>query len=202
MSGLLLVLSGPSGVGKGTVAELLLQRNPNMRFSVSCTTRAIRSNDIEGVTYFFKTEEEFTRMIEEDGFLEHAGVYGKRYGTPRAFVNQTLQSGQDCLLDIDPQGALQVMSKHPGAVSIFLLPPSLAELRRRLIGRQTESAEAAEKRFSQARSELEMAPHYDYVVTNTTVQETAETIERILAAERCRVSRAEAVLTQLKEEVL
>lgn len=184
--GLLVVLSGPSGVGKGTVSRRLLQQDPRLRLSISWTTRAIRPGDVEGQTYFFHTDEEFLAMAGRGGFLEWAGVYGKRYGTPADFVRSVREGGQDCLLEIDPQGALQVMEKVPEAVSIYLLPPSMEELRRRLLGRATETPEQLGRRYEAAAKEMEFSHLYRYRVVNDDVESAVRQIQTILESERAR----------------
>lgn len=190
--GLLLVLSGPSGVGKGTVGEALMKRNPNIRFSVSCTTRAARPGEVEGLHYFFKTEEEFQRMIGEGAFLEYTKVFGANYyGTPRAYVEQQLCAGQDILLDIDVQGALRVKAQCPDAVMMFLAPPSMSALKCRLVGRGTECTEAVERRFREAYEELSHIKEYEYLVVNDILDKAVTDLEQVIAAERLRVCRNE-----------
>jgi guanylate kinase len=189
-SGILFVLSGPSGAGKGTVcAELMRRGSIDMRVSVSATTRAPRPGEQDGVNYFFKTREEFEAMIKDGQLLEWAEVYGNYYGTPRAFVEETLNSGSDVLLEIDIQGAMQVKSRYPAGVFIFLIPPSATELRARILGRGTETDESFRRRFGAAWRELQMMREYDYVVVNDEVAAACERIEAIVAAEHCRVSR-------------
>ena len=143
--GMLLVISGPSGAGKGTLYGKLLRDDPTMTFSVSYATRSPRPGEVDGRDYYFVDEEKFQRMVAEDGFLEYAAVHGHHYGTPRQPVMEALANGQNVMLDIDPQGALQVMERMPGCVSVFILPPSFAELRRRLEGRHTEQREEIER---------------------------------------------------------
>ena len=152
--GMLLVISGPSGAGKGTLYGKLLRDDPTMTFSVSYATRSPRPGEVDGRDYYFVDEEKFQRMVAEDGFLEYAAVHGHHYGTPRQPVMEALANGQNVMLDIDPQGALQVMERMPGCVSVFILPPSFAELRRRLEGRHTEQREEIERRLHNARGEV------------------------------------------------
>ncbi len=188
--GILVVLSGPSGTGKGTVCAAV--RNSDdvaVEYSISATTRNPRQGEEHGREYFFFSKEEFTALREQGGFLEWAQVYDNFYGTPRQYVEDVLNSGRDCILEIDPQGALQVRKAAPEAVLIFIAPPSLEELRSRLSGRGTESAEEVEKRLSCALDEMSYMPQYDYVIVNDTVETAAAKMKAILVAEKCRSSR-------------
>lgn len=190
--GLLIVLSGPSGVGKGTVRkELFSQPNTNYEYSISMTTRLPRVGEVDGVDYFFKTREEFEQLIEEGGLLEHAEFVNNYYGTPLAYVKETIEAGRDVFLEIEVQGAAQIREKAPDALFIFLAPPSLSELESRLIGRGTESEEIIAKRVATAREELEMMSLYDYVVENDEVQNACDKINSIIKAEHCRRERVE-----------
>ena len=197
--GLLLVVSGPAGVGKGTLDKALLERHQDMKLSVSATTRAPRSGEIDGVHYFFKTEEEFEAMIERNEFLEYMHVFQTNYyGTPRSFVEEQLSRGIDVILEIDVQGAMKVKKAFPNAVMIFIAPPSMAELKSRLIGRNTETLEQIEKRFATAEKEIAMLPEYEYVVTNDVVEMAVNRMEAIITAEKCKVSRSNALLAKLQ----
>lgn len=184
--GILIVLSGPSGAGKSTVISHLLKHRKDIRFSVSATTRPPRPGEVDGVDYFFRTREEFERMIAEDAFLEHAQYVGNRYGTPAAPVEENLDAGYNVLLDIEVQGAAQVMGKRPDAVSIFLCPPSLQELERRLRGRGTDSEEKIAGRLETARKEYEKAHYYTYIVVNDDAEIAARELDAIITAELCR----------------
>lgn len=198
---LLIVVSGPSGTGKGTICAELMRRQPQIVHSISCTTREPRPGDEEGKTYFFKSHEDFTRMVEEDAFLEHASFYnGQCYGTPRKFVEETLASGRDCLLEIEPQGARQVLANMPQAISIYLLPPTMKELRRRLVVRGTESEEKINMRFNAAKEEMSNMHLYHYCLINDSVGAAVDAIESILIAERHRPDALLTHLAQLKEE--
>jgi guanylate kinase len=200
--GLLIVLSGPSGVGKGTVRkELFKQPNTNYEYSISMTTRKPREGEVDGVDYFFKTREEFEKLIEEGKLLEYAEFVGNYYGTPLDYVNETLDAGRDVFLEIEVQGAAQIREKVPEALFIFLAPPSLSELERRLIGRGTETEEIIQKRIETAKEELEMMSLYDYVVENDEIQKACEKINAIIMAEHCRRERVEKrYLSMLKGE--
>jgi guanylate kinase len=187
--GLLIVLSGPSGAGKGTVCKALLPTMTTTHYSVSCTTRAPRPGEVEGVNYFFKTVEQFKEMVANDQLLEWAEVYTNYYGTPRKYVEETLESGENVLLEIDIQGALQVKKKFPDGVFIFLVPPSLQELKSRIVGRGTETEESLQIRFGAAEEEMSYISEYDYVVVNDKVEDACEKIRAIITAERCNVKR-------------
>ncbi|WP_431029423.1 guanylate kinase [Lysinibacillus sp. LZ02] len=200
--GLLIVLSGPSGVGKGTVRkELFSQSNTNYEYSISMTTRNPREGEVDGVDYFFKTREEFEALIEQGGLLEHAQFVGNYYGTPLAYVNETLDAGRDVFLEIEVQGAKQIREKAPDALFIFLAPPSLSELKSRLVGRGTETEDVIAKRIATAEEELEMMSLYDYVVENDEVHNACDKINAIIKAEHCRRERVEKIyLSMLKGE--
>ena len=187
--GMLLVISGPSGAGKGTLYNRVLAADPTFTFSVSYTTRGPRPGEVDGKDYCFVTEEQFRQMLERDGFLEHAEVHGQLYGTPRQPVLDALEAGRSVMLDIDPQGALQVMDKMPDCVSVFILPPSFAELRRRLTGRGTEKPEEVERRLHNARGEVKLMGKYQYLVVNDDLEVAYRTLQGIVDAEKQRSSR-------------
>ena len=186
--GLLLVISGPSGTGKGSMCQKLLQ-DDSVKYSISATTRSPRGQEQHGREYFFLTKEEFEQKIEQNGFLEWAKVYDRYYGTPKDFVEQTLESGCDCILEIDVQGALKVKAAKPDAVLIFILPPTLAELHRRISQRGTESEEQIQMRMSWVLGEIDQIEKYDYAVINDDLDEAVEEVRRIRHSEKCRVSR-------------
>ena len=197
--GLLLVVSGPAGVGKGTINLSLISRNSDIRMSVSATTRAPRPGEIDGVHYFFKSEEEFQKMIESGAFLEYMRVFNTHYyGTPKSFVEQELAEGRSVILEIDVQGAMRVKAAYPDAVLIFIAPPSMSELKSRLIHRGTESSEAIERRFETAYQEMELVDRYDYVVVNDILDLAIARTEDIIVAERCKVSRNGELIEKLK----
>lgn len=187
--GLLIVLSGPSGVGKGTVCAALRKRSSNLVYSISATTRKPRRNEVDGVHYFFKERAEFEKMIEENAFLEWAEYMGNYYGTPRKFVEDTLAAGRDVLLEIEVQGALQVKKKFPEGVFIFLAPPSMHELKQRIAMRGTETEEAMTGRLTVAEKEMALVHEYDYSVVNDRVDLACKRILSIVEAEHCRVDR-------------
>ena len=180
--GMLIVISGPSGVGKGTIGnEILKRHSENTCFSVSATTRKIRPGEKEGVHYFYKTPEEFNRMIENNEFLEYMQVFKKdSYGTPKSFVEEKRNAGFNVLLDIDVKGAMKVKANCPEALLIFIAPPSFAELRQRLVLRATETPEAVERRLSEAGTEMGYMSKYDFIVVNDVLENAVETVERIL----------------------
>ena len=183
-SGILYIISGPSGVGKGTICRQLVEKNDNLSFSVSATTRKPRNEDIEGATYFFKTEDEFKEMIDENMFLEWAIYNGNYYGTPVAPVEQKLTEGKDIILEIDVQGALNVIEREIGGVSIFIAPPDENALYERLKGRGTESEEEIQKRISAAEYELKLKDKYDYIVINDKLEDAISRVEEIMSFEK------------------
>lgn len=196
--GLLFVLSGPSGVGKGTVCTQLRKQCTNLVYSVSATTRKPRPGEIDGVNYFFKSHEQFEQMIAQDALLEHAQYVGNYYGTPREFVEQTLAAGKDVILEIEVQGALQVKEKFAGGIFIFLLPPSLDELQQRIVGRGTENADVIRDRMNVAEHEMGLMKYYDYAVVNDTVDAACTKITSIIAAEHCRRERVATYFEPVK----
>lgn len=188
--GLLIVLSGPSGVGKGTVRKAIFESDDNdFQYSISMTTRAKREGEIEGVDYYFRSKEEFEALINAGEMLEYAEYVGNYYGTPLSYVQETLNQGKDVFLEIEVQGAKQVKEKVPDGVFIFLTPPDLIELRSRIIGRGTDAIEVIEERMKVAREEIEMMALYDYAVVNDEVQKAVERIKQIIASEHFRVKR-------------
>ena len=187
--GLLIVISGASGTGKGTVCKKLLADLPEVAYSISATTRKPRPGEIDGKEYYFLSVNEFKRWIEQEKFLEYANVYGNYYGTPLNKIQERLNRGEDILLEIDVQGALKVKEKCPEGVYIFLLPPSLEELRRRIEGRGTETPESLSKRLKNAVAEIKIGLKYDYVVVNDDIDIAAAQIKIILAAESLKVAR-------------
>lgn len=200
--GLLIVLSGPSGVGKGTVRKAIFESDDNdFQYSVSMTTRNKREGEIEGVDYYFRTREEFETLIEAGEMLEYAEYVGNYYGTPLSYVQKTLDQGKDVFLEIEVQGAKQVKEKVPDGVFIFLTPPDLAELRSRITGRGTDSAEVIDERMRVAREEIEMMALYDYAVVNDEVSKAVQRIREIISSEHFRVDRVIGKYIKMLEEL-
>ncbi|KUO73224.1 MAG: guanylate kinase [Desulfosporosinus sp. BRH_c37] len=187
--GLLIVLSGPSGAGKGTLCQELLRQMPNLRYSVSSTTRCPRPGEVEGIHYYFCPRQEFEAMLARDELLEWAEFCDNYYGTPRFAVEQAIQEGMDVILEIEIQGALQIKKRFPQGVFTFIVPPSLDVLAERIHKRGTESEEVIQKRLATAIKELEYVSEYDYVVVNDEVPVAVDKLKSILVAEKCRVKR-------------
>ena len=182
--GMLLVISGPSGTGKGTLIKRLMEEDPTLVFSVSATTRAPRPGEIDGVHYHFVTNEQYDQLVAENAFVEYATVHGNRYGTLRSEVYERLQRGENVVLDIDVQGALNVIASEKEKVSIFILPPSMKELRERLTGRGTETEEAVERRLHNAVWEISQKDRYEYKVINDDLEACVHTLQAIIEAEK------------------
>ncbi len=199
--GVLLILSGPSGVGKGTVGASLRRNSTSVVYSVSATTRNPRAGEQEGIDYFFKTKEQFEQMIANNELFEWAEYVGQYYGTPKRFVEDMLQSGKDVILEIEVQGARKIKLQSDEGVFIFLLPPSLEELRKRIVSRGSESDEVISIRMSVAINEIHMIEHYDYAIINDHVQTACAKIQAILAAEHCRRERFMTEIIQWTKEV-
>lgn len=198
--GLLIVLSGPSGVGKGTVRKAIFsQPDTAFEYSISVTTRPPREGEVDGVDYFFKTREEFEELIRQGKLLEYAEFVGNYYGTPLDYVQETLNKGKDVFLEIEVEGAKQVREKFPDGLFIFLVPPSLSELRNRIVTRGTESEEVIKNRLKVAKEEIEMMHLYDYVVENDRVDLAVERIKAIVIAEHHRRERVELKYRKILE---
>ena len=199
--GLLIILSSPSGAGKSTLSRRLRDWDPDVRFSVSATTRAPRPGEVEGRDYFFRDRAGFEAMIEAGEMLEHAEVFGNHYGSPRAPVLEAIDAGRDILFDVDWQGGQQVrnsvLGKH--ALSIFVLPPSIRELERRLIARAQDSAEVIAMRMQKSRDEISHWPEYDYVLINDDLDETFERLTTIVTAERMRISQRPDLVERVRQ---
>lgn len=198
--GFLLVLSGPSGSGKGTVSEALMEKNKDIIFSTSVTTRMPRPGEVNGENYFFTSIEEFEKMVENDELLEHAFVHTNYYGTPKKFVFDEIDKGEIVLLEIDVQGALQVKKKYKDAVFVFLIPPTMDELKSRLVKRDTETEDEIETRYRNAFQELDFVGEYDYFVINDVIENAVKNIEDIIAAEKLRVKRHKDIKREVQAE--
>ena len=192
--GLLIVFSGPSGSGKGTILHDVLEQNPSVMLSVSATTRSPREGEQEGVNYFFLSKNQFEQLIADGGMLEHACYCGNYYGTPRKPVEEALKNGKDVILEIEVQGALQIKQKFPECITVFILPPSMEVLESRLRRRQTEDEETIQKRLTKAKEELTFAKQYDYVVVNGELKTAVDDMQAILRAEHCRAARNEVMI--------
>ncbi len=195
--GVLLVLSGPSGAGKGTICQKLRENRNDLSYSVSATTRAPRKGEVDGKDYFFLTIDRFKEMIANDEMLEYAEIYGNYYGTPRSYVMNILDQGRDVVLEIDPQGALQIKKRFPDAVFVFIVPPSLDELTKRIYKRGTDSEEVIKRRLSAATSELAYASKYDYIIVNDEVEKASKKVSNIIDAERNRAVRTFFIVNEI-----
>lgn len=195
--GQLIILSGPSGAGKGTVCQAATAHNPNLKISISATTRAPRGEEQNGVEYFFLDKADFEKKIEEDAFLEYAKVHDHYYGTPKAHVLQMLDEGTDVILEIDVQGAAQIKEKLGFGVLIFIAPPSIQVLKERLVNRKTDSDAQIQLRMKNALTELQQAEHYDYVIVNDTVDQAVADLEAIIRAERCRTQNNLEIIEEM-----
>ena len=182
--GILYVVSAPSGCGKGTILETVLKNNKSIYYSVSATTRAPREGETEGINYYYHTKEAFQKLVEENGMLEYAEFCGNFYGTPRKNVEERLMEGYDVILEIETNGAMQIKENYPDAVLIFILPPSISELRRRLYKRRTEEADVIEKRLAEAVREIKLADRYDYIMINADLSKAISDFEAIITASK------------------
>lgn len=200
--GVLIVISGPSGAGKGTICKELLDKHNNIYISVSATTRSPRAGEVDGINYYFLTKESFEEKVSQNGFLEYANVHGNFYGTPKVNVEKMLEEGKDVILEIDIQGALQVKENFSEGVFIFILPPSMEELKQRIIKRGSETPESLMKRFKSAYKEINFVSRYNYAVVNDEVETATEKIEAIINAEKCRVDRLKHSILDSKEDLI
>lgn len=198
--GLLIVVSGPSGAGKGTLCKKLVERNNNIMLSISCTTRNLRGKEVEGINYYFIGTEEFETRIENNDFLEYARVYGNYYGTPKWKVLELIDKGIDVILEIDIQGALKVKEEYQDGVFVFILPPSLHELKERITTRGTDSKDAIIKRMDCAYEELSYVFRYDYAIVNDYVSNAVEKIEAIIIAEKNKANRQKQLINSIRED--
>lgn len=200
--GLLIVVSGPSGAGKGTICKALLEKHDDLFISVSATTRQPRAGEVDGVNYHFITKEDFIKRVEQKDFLEYAEVYGNYYGTPKSKVEEMLNSGKNVILEIDIQGALKVKENFKEGVFIFILPPSMEELKQRIIKRGSETPESLMRRFKSAYQEINCISKYNYAVVNDIVDVAVSKIEGIITAEKCRVDRIKDTILDSKEGLI
>ena len=198
--GVLTVVSGFSGAGKGTVMKRLIQKYDDYALSISVTTRKPREGERDGIEYFFKTKEEVETMIENDEFLEYARYVDNYYGTPRFYVEEMLAKGKNVILEIEIQGAMQIKAKNPKAVLVFVTPPSFEELRNRLVGRGTETADVIESRLRRASEEAEGMASYDYILVNDQVEDCVDRLHQIILSERAKAQRNEEFINTIRQE--
>lgn len=199
--GILIVLSGFSGAGKGTLVKALMDQYDNYALSISATTRQPREGEEDGKAYFFKKVEEFQQMIDEGAFIEYAKYVQNYYGTPRAYVEEMLEAGKDVILEIEIQGALKIKEKFPDALLLFVMPPSADELKRRLVGRGTETLEVIDQRLHRAAQEAEGMTSYDYILINDKVDTCVEAMHQLIQAQHRRVSSNLDFIEQMKSEL-
>lgn len=200
-TGVLMIVSGFSGAGKGTLMKRLLESHDNYALSISMTTRTPRPGEVHGKHYFFVTKDEFEQTISRDGLIEYAQYCGNYYGTPKSYVEQCLKAGRDVILEIEIQGALKVKEKYPEAVLVFVTPPSAKELRERLIGRGTETKEVIDKRLSRAVEEAQGIENYDYIVINDELDRCVEDIHAIVTAAHCRTDKSISIIEEISKEL-
>lgn len=199
--GILIVISGFAGTGKGTLVKELLSRYDQFALSVSMTTRQPRNGEIEGVSYFFVSKDQFEATIAEDGFIEHACYCDNYYGTPKAYVEKQLKEGKDVILEIEIQGAMNIKKMYPDAILLFVLPPSAKILKDRLVGRGTETPEVVDKRMRRAAEEAQGIKDYDYIVINDTIEKCVEDTYAIIEAAHMRPSKNEEFIKSIAEEL-
>ncbi len=200
-TGILIVVSGFSGAGKGTLMKRLLERYDNYALSISMTTRLPRPGEEHGKHYFFVDRDEFEKHIEQNGFIEYDDYFGNYYGTPRAYVEKCLEEGRDVILEIEIQGAIKIKNKFPDAVLVFVTPPDAGELKRRLMGRGTETEDVIRKRLSRAVEEAQGIENYDYIVVNDELEKCVEDIHAIVIASHCKVQKSIVRIEKISEEL-
>lgn len=198
--GLLIVVSGPSGSGKGTILNKLGVTNKKVLFSISATTRKSREGEVDGVNYFFKTVEEFKSMIEDGELVEWVEYCNNYYGTPKKFIEEATRQGFDVILEIEVEGAANIKNKYPGCVLVFILPPSFEELKSRIVNRGTEDNKVIEKRLQRAKEELTYLNHYDYIIVNDELQDAVDGLNSILRSEKMKFNRNSDILDIYKKE--
>lgn len=198
--GILVVVSGFSGSGKGTVMKRLMEKYDNYALSVSATTRAPRSGETDGKEYFFRTREEFEKLIREDALIEYAQYVGNYYGTPRSYVEEQLAAGRDVILEIEIQGARKIKAKIPEVLRVFVTPPSMEELKSRLVGRGTETPEVIESRLARAAQEAEGVEEYDYILINDDLEEAVDHLHEMICSEHSRIARNKDFVRTIQEE--
>ena len=198
--GILFILSGPSGVGKGTVRQRLFEQETHLKYSVSATTRDKRPGEKHGVDYFYKSKEEFEKMIEKQELLEYAQYVNNYYGTPREYVEEQLNLGNDVFLEIEVQGAMKVKENFTEGVFIFLFPPSLDELKNRIVNRGTETNDLVLNRLKEAKKEINLMSEYDYVVVNDNVDHAVSKVKAIIVSEHCKRERIETQYKKIMED--
>jgi guanylate kinase len=196
--GLLVVVSGPSGSGKGTILNLLMKQNDKVRSSISATTRKPREGEADGVNYFFKSVDEFQEMIKKQELIEWVEYCNNYYGTPKAYIENTKNQGFDVILEIEVEGAVNIKKKYPDCVLVFILPPSFDELKKRIENRGTENDKVIEQRLERAKKEIEYIKYYDYVIINDVLQDAVDNLNSILKSERFKFSRNADILNRLK----
>lgn len=199
--GILIILSGFSGVGKGTVVRRLLSDYDNYALSISATTRKPREGEEDGVSYFFKSKEEFEQMIKEDSFIEHARYVENYYGTPKAYVQEQLDAGKDVILEIEIQGALKVKEKYPDALMLFLVPPDAQTLKERLVGRGTETADVIHDRLERAAQEAQEMGSYEYIIVNDDLDTCVKQVHELIQSAHCKKSHNTAFIKKLQQDM-
>ncbi len=200
--GILVVVSGFSGAGKGTVMKRLLEKYKDYALSVSATTRNPREGEVDGREYFFRTKEEFEKLIEEDALIEYAQYVGNYYGTPRSYVEEQLSQGKNVILEIEIQGAMKVKEKIPEALLVFVTPPTVEELKKRLVGRGTETEDVIADRLARAAEEAEGMGEYDYILVNDDLEECVENLHQIIRSEHARTVRNTEFVEEIKQQAL
>ncbi len=200
--GILLVVSGPSGAGKGTICSAIREIYPDLDYSISMTTREPRKGEQEGISYFFRSDSQFEELVKQDEFLEYARVYDHYYGTPKKYVLDKIKQGRSVLLEIDIQGAMQVKKRYPKGVFVYIVPPSLEILSKRIHARGTDSEEVIQSRLAQITSELALAHQYDYIVVNDVLEDAIHKTCSIIEAEKCKLSRNEGQIQTIFKQYI